>query len=214
MADSVISDKRFTLMLLLYARGATDRLNEPVEGITRVQKLMYLLSKQKIISQVRNLKFEEYAFGPYDSEIYDDLAYLRNMRLLDDGAPSRLSVQDATAEELMQVVNAHTAVPVRDPTEFDEDENVSYDFLMGGIAAELPDRYQTERYSLSALGIKAVEQRLSRVTDPNLPKVLSTIENIKTRFNQMRLRELIQYVYETYPDSAKNSVIADSIRSH
>ena len=211
VAATVINNERFTLMLLLYSKGATNRINEPVEGITRVQKLMFLLSKERAVAQVGKLKFEPYAYGPYDQTIYDNLAFLRNMRLLDDGSAEDQSGENATTDDLMSVVNAQTTVPVRDATEFDED--VSFDFLMEGLADELPDRYQTERYKLSALGIAEVEHRLKAAqNDPNLPKVLGAIENVKTRFNQMRLREILKYVYDKYPDSAKNSVIADAVR--
>ncbi len=211
MPASVISDERFTLMLLLYARGATGRLNEPVEGITRLQKLMFLLSKDKVVAKVRALKFEAYAFGPYRPKIYDDLAFLKNLRLLDDGTKQNTQFENASVEELIAAAENDPSVPVRDSTEFDED-TISFDFLMEGVATELPERYQTERYALSRTGFGEVESRLRRATsDVNLPSVLRTIEDTKTRFNQMPLRELLRYVYTKYPDSAENSTIAGKL---
>jgi len=206
MPGSVVNDERFTIMLLLYAKGATGRINEPVEGITRLQKLMFLLSKDRVVAQVRKLKFEAYAFGPYRPKIYDHLAFLKNMRLLDDGTSQSNEDQDASIDELMQVAQGLTAIPVRDSTEYAQD--VSFDYLMEGLATEQPERYQTERYSLSKLGIAEVENRLRRAqADPNLPKVIRTIEDVKTRFNQMPLREFLRFVYKTYPESAENSTI-------
>src|SRR5947209_16460589 len=114
MPGSVVNDERFTIMLLLYAKGATGRINEPVEGITRLQKLMFLLSKDRVVAQVRKLKFEAYAFGPYRPKIYDHLAFLKNMRLLDDGTSQSNEDQDASIDELMQVAQGLTAIPVRD----------------------------------------------------------------------------------------------------
>jgi hypothetical protein len=206
MPGSVVNDERFTLLLLLYAKGATGRTNEPVEGITRLQKLMFLLSKDRVVAKVRKLKFEAYAFGPYRPKIYDHLAFLKNMRLLDDGASQSNGHEDASVDELMRVAQGQTAIPVRDSTEYDQD--VSFDYLMEGVATELPERYQTERYSLSKLGVNEVENRLHRAqADPNLPKVLHAIEDVKTRFNQMPLREFLRFVYKKYPESAENSVI-------
>ncbi len=179
-----------------------------MEGITRLQKLMFLLSKERVLSRVRQLKFEAYAFGPYSSKLYDDLAFLRNLRLLWDGTSENNGANDATAVELLKVAGAETSVPVRDATEFKED--VSFDFLMEGIATELPERYQTERYSLSARGTQEVEDRLRRAKDDaNLPGVIDAIENIKTRFNQVPLRDLIQYVYKKYPETAERSVLKE-----
>jgi uncharacterized protein len=210
MPGSVVNDERFTLLLLLYAKGATGRLNEPVEGITRLQKLMFLLSKDRIVAQVRKLKFEAYAFGPFRPKIYDDLAFLKNLRLLDDGTSQSNADQDASTDDLMRVAHGATAISVRDSTEYNED--VSFDFLMEGVATELPERYQTERYSLSKLGISEVENRLRRAqNDANLPKVLRTIEDVKTRFNQLPLREILRYVYKQYPESAENSVIVKDL---
>ena len=34
------------MVLLLYARGYTEKLNEEIRGITRLEKMMYLLLKE------------------------------------------------------------------------------------------------------------------------------------------------------------------------
>jgi len=188
MSGTLLSGKRVALLLLLYARGSSGQLCEAIEGRTRLQKMLYLLNKEhKVVRQISSLKFEAYAYGPYTSELYDDLAFLQNMNYLDTGTSS-----DVTVDELSG--------------------DVSYDYLMGGLQEELPERYETVSYRLSQKGRDAVQDYIEGVkSDQNFPGVMAAIEDVKTRFNRRPLRELVRYVYTKYPEDARESVIADQI---
>jgi hypothetical protein len=59
------------LMLLLYSEGTTGKIGEPLEGITRLDKIMYLLSQSKEFSSIvqENYEFQADNFGPFAPEL-------------------------------------------------------------------------------------------------------------------------------------------------
>lgn len=207
MADSLLSDRRFAIMLALRAPGATGVENEPVDGITRLQKLMFLLWREHdIVRRLSKIEFQAYAFGPYDAKIYDDVAFLSNVGFL---AGSEPRYDEDLFENISRSSASETAV--KEALEF-ELEGVSFDYLMAGIDTQTPDRYTTRRYQLSEKGLREVRTRLEGARDDrNLPALLDAFELVKTRWNRAPLRNLIRYVYTKYPEFAKESVIADQI---
>src|SRR5665213_1420188 len=72
------------LLALLHARGATGKMNEPVLGITRLQKLLFLLWKEgkfyKAVPELYN--FKAYDFGPCMDDLYDDLEFSQSIKLI------------------------------------------------------------------------------------------------------------------------------------
>jgi uncharacterized protein YwgA len=187
MSGKVLSGKRIALLLLLYARGSSGELREPIEGRTRLQKMLYLLNKEhRVVRQINSLKFEAYAYGPYSADLYDDLAFLDNMHYLSTGASSEIDADELT------------------------ENDVTFDYLMGGLQEELPERYETTKYALSAKGVEVVQEyKRGAESDPKFNEVVEAIEKVKTQFNRMPLHELIRYVYSRYPEDARESVIAD-----
>jgi uncharacterized protein YwgA len=194
---SLLNEKRLALMLLLYAPGATGQTNEPVEGITRLQKLMFLLNKEhKVTSTLKTIDFTAYAFGPFSPELYDEIAFLRNMGLL-----ASADTVDGRVQER----------PSRDAFEAENEQDL-YDYLMGDVAENVPDSYQTEKFSLSQRGIDEVQGKLKASRgNSDVDSVMAAITDIKVRFNSVPLRALIRYVYENYPKYAENSIIANRI---
>src|SRR6266436_3719947 len=66
------------LLLLLIGLGDTD--NRGLGGITRIQKLIYLLeAEENIRPEGDGFKFVPYKAGPYSPRIYDDLEFLENL---------------------------------------------------------------------------------------------------------------------------------------
>lgn len=57
------------LLVLLYAPSKKG-YKEPITGITRLEKLMFLFSKFSN-TKIEDLKFEKYYYGPYSEAIYD-----------------------------------------------------------------------------------------------------------------------------------------------
>ncbi len=61
------------LLVLLYAPGKSRRTGEPVEGITRLQKLIFLLLQGRgpgaAVEHAQGLGYRPYKMGPYSSEL-------------------------------------------------------------------------------------------------------------------------------------------------
>ncbi len=211
MTSTILSGRRLAIMLLLYAKGASGKQNEPVEGRTRLTKMLFLLDKEyDAFRQAADLKFEPYAFGPYDSRIYDDLAFLENMGWLRGSAASDKS--DLTFGDVIDEKVKDDSFAYLDASELDE-ADLSYEYLMGGVAETVPERYETRKYVLSEEGIKMVENALRKAqSDLKLPKLMDAIQEVKTRYNGLNLRDLLRSVYKKYPESATDSTILAQLR--
>src|ERR1700678_1675495 len=72
------------LLAILHARGSTGKEDEPVFGITRLQKLLFLLWKEghfyKAVPDLYN--FKAYDFGPCMDDLYDDLEFSQSIDLI------------------------------------------------------------------------------------------------------------------------------------
>ena len=170
------------IVLLLYAKGQTREQNEKISGITRIEKLMFLLLKEGGFKEVlsREITFEAYDFGPYSPEIYDLLESLKEMSII--------SSQNEKISNIKDIVDIYYA-------------------KAQGQVEETTGNFM-EIYSLTDdRGFKVAEMLLKRVQ----PEEIKRIEDIKTKYNTMKLDDLLRYVYKTYPDSAKKSKIIEEI---
>jgi uncharacterized protein YwgA len=170
------------MVLLLYARGYTGKLNEEIRGITRLEKLMYLLLKEgsfeKILSQ--EVAFEAYDFGPYSAEVYDLIESLSMMGIVTIREEKISNIKD-----IIDIYYAEAEGQIEETTRI------------------------MEIYSLTEdRGFKIAKKLLQeRVTDEEFKKV----EDIKVKYNGLKLEDLLRYVYETYPESAKKSKVIERI---
>lgn len=171
------------MVLLLYSKGKTGQVNEEIKGITRMEKLMYLLLKEggfeKLLSQEMN--FKPYDFGPYSVEIYSQLESLKTMEII--------KIREEPVTNFKEIIDIYYA-----------EANSQIEEITGKIM---------EIYSLTQdRGFKIATKLISeRATT----KELECINDIKIKYNQMVLEDLLRYVYSTYPDSAKKSKIIEKI---
>ncbi len=171
------------LLVLLYANdGVIDRAS--VEGITRLDKLMFMLSKtQEFVTLFENdYEFTPYNFGPYATELLDDIEAL--------GEEGFIQCNTAGHQK--------SATETRDAESIDEEtgeEDVSW--VM----------YPFQSYSLTSDGVEAAERLYNSMTSKQKSKILE----IKRTFNRMPLTSLLKYVYEEFPESASKSLIRDDI---
>src|SRR5580692_2935505 len=76
-------------MLLLLIGLNESSAEQGLGGITRIQKLLYLLdAEEKIHPSGEGFNFEAYKAGPYSSRIYDDLEFLENLNFIKRSGPS------------------------------------------------------------------------------------------------------------------------------
>ncbi len=72
------------LLVLLYAPGISGKTSEPMCGITRLQKLLFLLWKEgRFYEDIPDLyNFKAYDFGPCMDDLYDDLEFAEDIGLI------------------------------------------------------------------------------------------------------------------------------------
>lgn len=171
------------MVLLFYASGSTGKLNEEIRGITRMGKLMYLLLKEGDFEEVlsQDVAFEPYDFGPYSPEIYNLVESLKEMEIV--------STREERVSNIKNIIDIYYA-----------EAQGQIEETSGNIM---------EIYSLTEdRGFNIAKKLLKeRVTSEEFER----ISNIKTKYNTMKLDDLLRYVYKTYPDSAKKSKIIEKI---
>lgn len=163
------------LMILLYSEGRSGEVGEPIEGITRLDKIMYLLSQSTEFSQIINKSYEFQAdnFGPFAPELFDDIQALKQECVIDTSSERKTKNRIETVdEESVEKV-------------FDEepDMNVSW------------KKYPVETYKLTEIGMKIATQLYNNLTEAQKIE----IKKIKKTFGEMNLKNLLYYVYSTAP---------------
>ncbi len=177
-------DKTDLLMLLLYSKGKSGKTNEPIVGITRLMKLLFLLKKEQNFDQ---FEFEAYKMGPFSSDVYPELEFLQSFPTPD--TPFVLSKNHidprapATPENLRIIEEAS-----------EQESALTSDEI-------------NKPFALSELGVKVAGELWQQVGSDNQTK----IEKIKSQFGSLTLKELLRYVYKTYPDMTVNSEIKDQL---
>lgn len=162
------------LMLLLYSEGACGKIGEPIEGITRLDKIMFLLSESKEFSPVvnKNYEFQADNFGPFAPELFDDIQALKQERII-----------NTTEKKTRNKIDTVDAESVEKVFEEENDMNVSW------------KKYPLETYQLSELGMKIAAQVYSNLSESQKQE----LKRIKKTFGNMNLKNLLFYVYSTAP---------------
>jgi uncharacterized protein YwgA len=185
-----ISSKDMTLLLLgMSVSGPT---KEGIGGITRLQKLLFLLVKEENIKPAGD-RFEFTAFkaGPYSARLYDDLEFLENLGLIESEVVSETT--DAEATEVDQL---------------NFDDLMNEDERFTGESPRAADAYEERRYWLTDKGLEHVKAMLKKC---ELQPVTDSIRKIKSRFGHHSLSDLLYYVYTKYPEMTVESEIRDRV---
>ena len=182
---------RRDLELLLLAVGPkADQLTSGISGITRLQKLLYLLQEEgRVAPSGDGFEFEAYKAGPYSAKLYDDLEFLENLGLVQSEITA-----EATAPEASEI------------------DKLNFDELVGtgdGLDdSTTSDSYEERRYALTDQGVEHVQNMLR---DPEMAPVIDGIRKIKSRFGNYSLNDLLYYVYTKYPEMTVESEIRDQV---
>jgi hypothetical protein len=173
--------------MLLYARGSSDKLGEPVTGVTRLNKLLFLLEKEAD-ETYKGFEFIPYKMGPYSSQINPVLEFLTNFP----------SPQAPLVELKVGSVKSGTNV---EQTHYIDELASSED-----KSAEL-DKYNTATFSLTDQGAKLAEE-IWRAAPAELKQ---SIEKVKRKYTSLTLKDLLRYVYSAYPEMTVKSEIKDQL---
>jgi uncharacterized protein YwgA len=190
--------KQQLLLLLLGLDGSTVS-NEGIGGITRLQKLLFLLWKEGGIQEIESgFEFKPYKAGPYSRKLYDELELLENLGIIQSEAQGEAT--EAEAAEL---------------------EELSFEQLMGEDAhpfqsvttraeATTADTFEERRFRLTPKGLDAAK---SLAANPTYKPFVDGIRKIKSKFANYSLQDLLYHVYTKYDDEGwtSESEIRDKI---
>ena len=169
------------LIALLYGKGKTDSFGEPIEGITRLDKLMFLLSKNAYFKEIVNkgYVFEPDNFGPFAPELFDDIEALRYENIIEIiSSREPLSISEIAAEEV-------NVSPEED--------------------ADPSDSFTVNEYRLTGEGMQVGALIWNGLSD----KQKKAIYDIKKTWQNKSLNSLLHYVYNRYPETTEKSKIKD-----
>lgn len=182
--------KHQLLMLLLGVDGSAVS-TKGIGGITRLQKLLFLLWKEAGIEEVETgFEFTPYKAGPYSRKLYDELELLENLGFIKSAIQG-----EATETEAAQL------------------EELSFDQLMGDDAhafqdvttrseATTSDTFEERHFTLTEQGLSAVATLLAK--SESRPFV-EGIRRIKSKFANYSLQDLLYHVYTKYESSGWTS---------
>ncbi|MFZ0796721.1 MAG: hypothetical protein WCA13_06235 [Terriglobales bacterium] len=199
---------RREMLLLLIGLDETST-QHGLGGLTRIQKLLYLLdTEEKIHPTGDGFNFEAYKAGPYSSRIYDDLEFLENLNFIKRSTPSGQADDLGTGA-------LSTSVATTDPEQAEVD--LTFEELMGpeDVMAPEPDEiaptadsYEETRYVLTEEGKKKMEELINR---KEYKPFVEGIRKVKSRFAKYSLNDLLYYVYTRHPEMTTESEIKEKV---
>lgn len=182
------------LLLLLYSPGKTDKLCEPVNGRTRIIKMMFLFKEQieknffkdSNIELISFPEFFPWNYGPFSKDVYNDIEFFINNGFIED-------IQ--LRKEMSEI-------------EQDEYENWAEDYLFENEKELLTNIQNEESFRLSQRGIDFVEQKLYNHLSANQKEIL---RNFKKSINEFSLDAILRYTYLKFPEYKTKSKIKEKV---
>lgn len=163
----------------MYAPGVSERSGEPVRGITRLEKLVFLALEEGGFKEAREeYRFKPYELGPYSKEVIDFLQALRGAKLV------KADVEEFESHKEMLDAVAAT-----------------------GSLEAVGKPGKVEIYSLTDRGVRVGERVFAMLSRDER----KAIRELKRRFNQMPLPDLLKYVYSNYRRMTSKSKILDEV---
>ena len=185
---------RRQLVLMLLGIGDEERAAQGIGGITRLQKLLFLLQQEEGLEPHGDgFSFTPYKAGPYSPALYDDLQFLENLGLIDAEVSA-----EATEEEAIELDQLNFEDLLCESEETDVDQ------------PEAADAYEEHQFILTREGKEKVEELLASGA---YAPVVAGIRRIKSKYSKYSLQDLLYYVYTRYPSMTTESEIKDRILS-
>jgi len=169
-------------MILLASPGYRGEKAEPIQGTTRLQKLLFLLEREAGLraTQGSDFEFEPWKFGPVSRELYDDLEKLENLGLLQSEP-----ISASSSPEL-------------------DEYGLSFDDLMGEEEDQARESSEEKQYKLTSEGLEWVQNHVDPANDK---EALDKIRRVKGKYGALSLQDLLHYVYTKFPDMTAASEI-------
>ena len=131
------------ILLLLYSPGYTDMINEPIDGRTKITKMLFLFEKElakkfkldKLTGNEDIFRFTAWNFGPMSTTIFKNLDFLKNIGFVESTYATSYSV---TAEEVSEYNHYCNEL-------IENENNIT--------------EYKSEKFCLTAKGIKFIDDK-------------------------------------------------------
>lgn len=179
------------LLLLLFADKRS-----PILGAVRLEKMIFLF-KEEIIKNLRNLGkiidsndlpiFKPYNYGPFSKDIYEQVEFFRGIGFI-------------------KVFNLNSQTEYDEIDEWEEPGFID-ELWKEDVGISIPDK-KYFKYQLTDKGSEFVEKQIKNDFTDEQYKI---IEDFKRKITQIRIKDLLHYVYVKYPDFTEKSKILDEV---
>ncbi len=174
------------LLVLLFAPRSNDKECEPIEGITRLQKLIFLLNQGKgpgsLVKIAKEYNYKAYKMGPYTSSLREDLDLLISIGLIG-------------TERLRYMISDD-----QDDSEYDVDEP---EFKQERKCR----RIESQKFFLTKKGKEAGGELWSNLSSQER----KALKEFKKFFCSLTLRQLLIFVYDQFPNFTVKSEIKEQL---
>lgn len=191
MVDTKAPDRTDLVLLLLLAPDKRGRPAPPLRGITRLEKLLFLLKRETGFGKKVEdyFEFEAYRFGPFSKQVYEVVDFLSNLQLIE---AREEALDDVFDKEETAVINEQL------------DEN-PYRPTVPGMPAPAREAVKERVFELTDHGRRLAERLRERLSDEDWNALVA----LKQKYGGTSLRSLLTYVYRAYPQSASKSELKD-----
>ena len=159
------------LIAMLAVPGSTGEPGEAIRGITRLEKLVFLVLKEGGLESRIDTPFEykPYDYGPYSTQVLKEIETLTTVNLIE--------IEKVPLRSIKEVIDGQAA--------------------RLGTGGDGEFERVLEVYRITQRGLRiwegVVRGKLSR-------EDIETISNIKREYNSMDLDQLLRTVYEKFPE--------------
>ena len=185
-----VDNRKDILLLLLYSPGRTGSPNEPIIGRTRLTKMLFLFREEALhdfrhgteVSTDNFYCFFPWNFGPFSSEVYDDLTFFILRGFIQSSESQEPSLPESADE---------------------------WDKWLSEVGEDMdePSEYVEEEFTLTQKGVDFANTLYDGLSK-NQKELLRLF---KQKTSSVPLRALLHYVYKQYPDMIGKSTIKDEI---
>ena len=188
-----INNRRDILLLLLYSPGQSEEINQPIVGRTRLVKMLFLFMEEALkifkrgteVTEENFYTFFPWFFGPFSSEIYDDLKFFELRGFIANRASDEETTPASAAEWALWLSSSN---PDNEEDQYSE--------------------YQEEEFKLTPKGCNFVATKLY----PELSRSqIKLLKEFRSRIESAPLRAILKYVYKKYPSQTENSQIHEQV---
>ena len=184
-------DREDVILLLLEANQKILG-KEAIAGVTRLEKLLFLLQKESGFDRMDSLyQFTAHNFGPFSKEVYEALDFLEGFELIEVRERMHPSYYANVGEILLL-------------QEISEGE---FDEVNTGNTIAVREKL----VCLTQKG-REVAQKLRQAIQERRPRDVEELEGIIRRYGKLPLNHLIRYVYRKYPKMTEKSIHPEARR--